>query len=106
LGTDLGVPRWNDPEARTSCYRLDGGETQSSLGTSLGTYYLFIILNADFNPQRVSFPPPQGKRRWYRAIDTSLENGQDFLDFAAETPLDPQDVYLANLRSTVALVAR
>jgi len=102
FGTDLGVPRWDDPEVRTLCYRLDGGETESSLGT----YYLFMILNADFNPQRVSLPPLQGTFRWHRAIDTSLESGEDFPDFGAETPLDPQDVYLANPRSTVALIGR
>jgi isoamylase len=61
LGTDLGVPRWNDPEARTLCYRLDGGETQSSLGTSLGTYYLFIIFECGF--QSAASQPPTPSRQ-------------------------------------------
>jgi glycogen operon protein len=102
FGTDLGNPRWDDPEARSLCYRLDGGETRSSLGT----YYLFVILNADHRLQRVSIPPIQEELAWHRVIDTSLQNGEDFLDSGSEIRLDPADSYLANPRSTVVLLGK
>jgi isoamylase len=98
----LDNPQWNDPEARLVCYRLDGGEVRSDLGT----YYLFIILNADFNLRRVAIPPIENGMRWYRVIDTSLPAGDDFLETGAEVALDPSDFYVVNSRSTVLLLAR
>jgi glycogen operon protein len=44
FGKDLGRLFWDDPELRTLCYQLDGGEERSELGH----YQLFFILNADF----------------------------------------------------------
>ena len=102
FGTDLGSPHWNDPEARTLCYRIGSGETQSSLGS----YYLFFILNGDYNSRNVAIPPLKNSLRWHRAIDTSLPAGEDFLDSGAEPMLDPQGSYLVNARSTVVLVAK
>jgi len=102
FGTDLGSPHWNDPEARTLCYRIGSGETQSSLGS----YYLFFVLNGDYNSRNVAIPPLKNSLRWHRAIDTSLPAGEDFLDSGAEPMLDPQGSYLVNARSTVVLVAK
>jgi glycogen operon protein len=102
FGTDLGDPRWNDPEARTLCYRLDGGEEQSPLGT----YFLFFILNGDFREQSVRIPGPREGMRWYRVIDTSLASGEDFAQPGGEVVLDPPEIYLVNPRSTVVLLAK
>jgi hypothetical protein len=93
---------WGDPEARLLCYRLDGGETRSDLGE----YYLFIILNEDFNLRRVDVPKLREGMSWRRVIDTSLPSGEDFLDGGKEVVLDPSDFYLANPRSTVLLLGR
>lgn len=102
FGTDLGDPHWGNPESRTLCYRLDGGETQSALGT----YYLFIILNADHNLQLVSIPALKDGFAWHRVIDTSLPAGEDFLDSGREIRLDPSEFYLVNPRSTVLLLGK
>jgi isoamylase len=102
FGKDLGTPAWHDPEARTLCYRLDGGETRSALGA----YYLFIIFNGDHSLQRITIPPLQGGRRWYRVMDTSLPSGEDFVDSGGEILLDPADCYLVNPRSSVLLLGR
>jgi isoamylase len=102
FGTDLGAPRWNDPEARSLCYRLDGGETQSALGR----YYLFVILNADFLVRAVRLPKFDHGVHWFRVVDTSLPSGQDFMDIGAEIRLDPEDSYLVNPRSTILLLGR
>ncbi|MBI4754525.1 MAG: glycogen debranching protein GlgX [Betaproteobacteria bacterium] len=97
-GTDLNPPRWDDPEARTLCYRLDGAE-------SGGDYQLFFILNADWRMQAVVLPEVEGKR-WRRVVDTSLAAGEDFTELGEEVPIDPPGHYLANGRSTVVLVAK
>ena len=101
-GIDLAGPRWNDSEARTLCYRLDGGEEKSTRGD----YSLFVILNADWRMQAVKLPAADGDTKWYRVIDTSLKAGEDILDCGNEVPLNPADHYLTNAHSTVVLVAR
>jgi glycogen operon protein len=99
---NLQNPAWNDSEARLLCYWLDGGETPSDLGE----YYLFIILNADFNLRRVDIPRIREGMSWRRVIDTSLPAGEDFLDQGHEVVVEPSDFYLANPRSTVLLLGR
>ena len=97
----LNRPDWNNPRIRTLSLMLDGGEE----GSESGEYLLFLIFNADLYLQRVSLPSLEG-RIWRRIIDTSLPDGQDSLDSGMEIPLDPQDFYLANGRSTVVLLGR
>jgi glycogen operon protein len=93
---------WDDPEVRTIAYQLDGSEEPSEVGD----YRLFFILNADYRMQSVSLPPLDGKKRWYRVIDTSLPAGEDFADSGKEVRIDPADHYLANPRTTVVLIGR
>ncbi|KAF0146490.1 MAG: glycogen debranching protein GlgX [Nitrospirae bacterium] len=102
FGKDLNKPSWDDPELRTICYQLDGGEEKSDMGD----YHLFIILNADFNPQSIRIPILNNGMKWYRVIDTSLKSGDDFLDAGKEILIDPSDFYIANARSTVVLIGR
>jgi glycogen operon protein len=102
FGTDGNEPRWLDHSLRTLCYRLDGGEVESELGS----YQLFIILNADYNVQGVRLPEPAGGKHWHRVVDTSLPAGEDFLDAGREVMLDPQDHYIANPRSTIVLLSK
>jgi glycogen operon protein len=102
FGTNLDEPGWSDPELRTLCYMLDGGEASSGGGD----YTLFIILHADFRVQFVRLPAAPGGKRWHRVIDTSLKAGEDFLDEGQETPIDPPGQYIVNPRSTVVLIGR
>ncbi len=99
FGTNLDDLAWNDPEARTLCYQLDGAEAG-------GDYLLFLILNADHQLQAIRIPPPLAGGNWRRVIDTSLPMGQDFSEPGQEFLLAPQDHYLANPRSTVVLICR
>ena len=89
-----GVPQWDDPEARTLCYMLEGPD-----------YWLFIILNADYRPQDVKLPLFDGKK-WHRAVDTSLPPGEDFFEPGREVLISPPETYSANPRSTVILLCR
>jgi len=100
LGTDLRRPDWDDPELRTLCYQLDGGEEPSALGK----YFLLLILNADYRTRSFQLPALSGGSQWRRVIDTSLPAGEDFCEAGREVPLDPADYYLANPRSTVVLL--
>jgi glycogen operon protein len=102
FGKDLGRPNWDDPELRTLCYQLDGGEENSELGH----YHLFFILNADFTLQFIGLPELPDGGKWYRVIDTSLKAGDDFLDTGREALVNPPDHYLANPRSTVVLIGK
>jgi isoamylase len=102
FGKDLERPFWDDPELRTLCYQLDGSEERSELGH----YQLFFILNADFRLQSIRLPELPNGQKWYRVIDTSLEEGEDFLDPGKEIRIDPPDHCLANPRSTVVLVGK
>ena len=101
FGPDGYSPRWNNSEARTLCYMLDGSEEQSPAGD----YQLFIILNADYQMQGVSLPTLSGKK-WFRVIDTSLAAGSDFAEEGQEVMIMPTDVYVANPRSTVVLLGK
>jgi glycogen operon protein len=102
FGKDLGKPNWDDPELRTLCYRLDGGEEKSDFGH----YHLFLIFNVDFKLRFIGLPELPDGRKWYRVIDTSLKAGEDFFDTGREVLIDPPDHYLANPRSTVVLIGR
>ena len=101
-GPDGGPPAWNDPEARVLCYQLDGSEEPSELGD----YRLFFALNADHQLREVRLPTLSGRLRWHRVVDTALPAGEDFAAPGEEVPLDPDDHYLVNARSTLVLLGR
>jgi glycogen operon protein len=101
-GTDLAAPHWDDPQARTLCFALDGGMSSPSLGR----YVVFAIFHAGANLQPVRIPAAASGTRWHRVVDTSLPDGQDIVAPADEVRLDPADEYLVNPRSTVVLLAR
>jgi isoamylase len=97
----LNRPDWNNPMLRTLSLMLDGSEEESESGD----YLLFLILNADPDLLRIRLPEMEGKR-WHRIVDTSLPDGEDFLEPGKEILLDPQSDYLANGRSTVVLLGK
>ena len=99
VGPD-GLPlAWDNPDVRTLCYHLDGGEEPSEMGD----YHLFVILNADEHQHAVQLPATNG-RHWHRVVDTSLKRGKDFLSPGQEIPVDDPSVYQAQPRSVVILL--
>jgi glycogen operon protein len=101
-GSDLGPPRWDDPQARTLCLMLDSGASAAALGR----YRVLMIFHAGTGLQPVRLPAAVAGTRWFRVIDTSLADGTEILAPADEVALDPADAYLVNPRSTVVLLAR
>jgi len=100
-GQDLDPPAWGDAGLRTIAFQLDGQEAENGSGD----YLLFVIHNADWNVRGVRLPDPGSSRRWRRVVDTSLPDGAEFADEGHEVPLDPQDAYLVNPRTSVVLLA-
>jgi len=101
FGDNLDKPPWGNSELRIICYQLDGSESPSQLGN----YHLFFILNADFNTHSIKLPYYEAMK-WYRVIDTSFKNGEDFFPQGNEIILEPQDNYKVNPRSTVVLLSK
>ncbi|TAL22147.1 MAG: glycogen debranching enzyme GlgX [Nitrospirae bacterium] len=100
FGTDGKEPAWLDQSLRTLCFRLDGGEEVSENGC----YHLFFILNTDHAARYVDLPNNAPVKKWLRVIDTSLPQGEDFLEHGKEMPINPPDHYIANPRSVVVLL--
>ncbi len=102
-GTELGEPRWHDPEARTLCLALDGGGPTDPAGH----YTVLLICHAGHTLQPVRLPAPAAGSAWHRVLDTSLPDGAEIAASAAdEVRLAPADHYLVNPRTTVLLLAR
>jgi glycogen operon protein len=101
FGTDLGPPKWDDPEARVLCAQLDASEDDR-----VREQRLFFMLNARSDAQWIALPRLPPTLRWFRAIDTSLPAGADIADAGSEIPIAPDDHYIVNGRSTVVLLAR
>jgi glycogen operon protein len=92
FGPQGDTPVWEEPEARTLCYLMDGSED----GSGRGAYALFLIWNADFRTRAVALPALPGSLPWHRVIDTSLPAGEDFLNPGQEIRITPPDSYVAN----------
>jgi isoamylase len=99
---DLGSPHWQDGNSRTVCVQLDASED----GSDVGADRLFFIYNGNYESQWVKLPQLPTGEGWYRAIDTSLASGEDFLEAGQEVEIDPEDHYIVNPRSTVVLLAQ
>ncbi len=67
---------WDDPNARTLCFRLDGKEA----GPDAPRYLLFLVLNPDDRTRRGSLPPPPARNQWHHVVDTSLPSPLDHSD--------------------------
>jgi hypothetical protein len=102
FGAELGPPSWLDPELRTLCYQLDGGE-ELAAGRD---YLLFVILHAHWEPRSILLPKLPTGRRWLRVVDTSLPPGEDIAEPGREVSIDPPDHYLASPICFVAALDR
>ncbi len=90
---------WNDKEARTICYQIDGGREP----WPLGSYGLFFALNADRRSHAVRLPALAG-RTWRRIIDTSIENPHDFCDPEQAKPCVAATLYLVKPHTVVVML--
>jgi glycogen operon protein len=127
-GKDL---QWNDAECRRLAYQLDGSEWTwevdeeqpvegaASPGAPAGDgredgnghhprkrrarrYY--FIFNMDPEAAEFALPLLPERRAWRRVADTSLPDGEDFLERGREAPLQTATTYLVPGRTTVILM--
>jgi len=101
FGPDGKAPGWDDPNARTLCYMLDGSED----GVSEEPYLLYMILNSNPNLVHARLPSLPAGQAWRRIIDTSFDKAPIALAKSEQVLLNPQDVYLVNGRTVVLLAA-
>ncbi|RUL86865.1 glycogen debranching protein GlgX [Tautonia sociabilis] len=65
---------------------------------------IYVASNAFWEPIEVELPDQEG-RRWYRVVDTSLEEGSDIVP-QEEAAFLPDPMYEVQPRSTIVLIAR
>lgn len=99
--TQLKRPVWENPKQKILCYLFDGGEIPSEHGD----YCLFFILNADSEPYTITLPKDV-QTVWYRVVDTSKEQGDDFFAPENEVLLDSISSYQVPPRSFVVLFGK
>lgn len=99
---ELRVPRWEDPQARTLCYMLNGG-TEPPYNR---LHFFYVALNADQTPVTVALPRPVHPIQWFRAIDTSLPPGEEVVEPKKEVRLADQDRYVVSERTVAVLIGR
>jgi len=100
FGNNLKSPLWDNPDQKIICFQLDGSEGSASLQE----YHLFIILNSDNKSHKIQLPQHNGMK-WNRVVDTSLNNGKDFLSEEEMIPIASSDHYLSNPKSIVVCIS-
>ncbi|HWI40553.1 MAG TPA: hypothetical protein VNX25_03605, partial [Verrucomicrobiae bacterium] len=97
-GLDLSEPLWNDAATRTIGIQLFPEEGS-------GFRRLFFILNADEQAKNVAVPKLEEGLCWYVVLDTSREDGSDFLPPGSRECTGRRSTFLAEARSTIVLIA-
>jgi glycogen operon protein len=96
-----GPPEWSNSEGRILCYQIP----VPGKSTSKPRAYLFFILNAGSSAKNVPLPQHSDKS-WYRTVDTSRRDGEDFLPSGEEVVLEISTHYPINPRTFALLVAK
>jgi hypothetical protein len=64
------------------------------------------MFNAGLDPVIFSVPPANDRKKWFRAVDTSLSSPNDILSAGYEEPLVLLGKYKVKSRSTVILISK
>ena len=73
-------------------------------GTEDNDFY--IAFNMDIHDVTVSIPQPSAGRKWFRMVDTSIENRTSALLDGQEELLATQERYVVLANSIVVLIAK
>ena len=66
----------------------------------------YIMFNASIEPVVFYLPVANGRKNWFRAVDTSLNAPKDILPAGSEEAIPPSNKYKVNARSTVILLSK
>jgi isoamylase len=94
-GCELGMPGWNDPQARALAFTLGGKGDEADLHVMMNMYWEAL----DF-----AVPTVPG-RAWHRAVDTSRTSPDDICAHDREAPVHGALLSVA-ARSVVVLLAK
>jgi len=94
-GCQLNSPGWNDPNARVLAYTLGGFGGEADL---------HVMMNMYWEPLPFELPTA-GDRKWFRAVDTSLDSPNDIAPRGQEVEVNGSE-YVVNSRSIVVVLSK
>ena len=98
---DGTVPDWKKMN-RYLAFRL-GGKV-SDLPSDDNDF--FVAMNMDIHDVTITIPKPSGGRRWFRTIDTSINNRTSILLGGQEENLNSQEHYVVMANSILVLISK
>ena len=98
---DGTVPDWKKMN-RYLAFRL-GGKV-SDLSSDDNDF--FVAMNMDIHDVTITIPKPSSGRKWYRTIDTSIENRTSILLGGQEENLNSQEHYVVMANSILVLISK
>jgi isoamylase len=101
LAPDGGELDWKTAGQAIGC-RLEGSRAETS--AERDDHDVLLLFNASAEP--LSFRLPPARRRWHRAVDTSLPAPEDAPDEGREPSVEPPDAYSLAGRSLAVLLSR
>ena len=96
------TPDWAKLD-RFLAFRLGGGITEQNSKLDNDFYVAF---NTDIHDGTVTVPPPSAGKKWYRVLDTSIENEECILPEGKEELLRNQEKYVILSGSAVVLISK
>ncbi len=66
----------------------------------------FVAMNMDIHDVTITIPKPSSGRKWYRTIDTSIENRTSILLGGQEENLNSQEHYVVMANSILVLISK
>lgn len=97
------TPDWQQPSSFLA-YFLDGSSAETRAECDDASFYL-LLNSGSFDVTAAIAPPPTGKQ-WYRLIDTSYPEGEDFLSEYDALLLENQHTYVALAASAAVLLLK
>ena len=97
------IPDWSKINHFLS-FRLDG--SKADIYSDIDDNDFYLMFNSSNHDITVTIPPSMGSKKWYRVIDTSIEEPNDFLSNGEEEFLQNQTRYILPARSSAVLLSR
>ena len=97
------VPNWTKIN-NFIAFRLDG--SKADINSDIDDNDFYLMFNSSTHDVTVTIPPSIESKKWYRVIDTSLEEPYDFLSNGDEEILQNQVRYILPARACAVLLSR
>ena len=98
---DGTIPDWKKMN-RYLGFRLGGKAT----GLTSDDNDFFVAMNMDIHDVTITIPKPSAGRKWFRTIDTSIENRTSILLGGQEENLNSQEHYVVMANSILVLISK